>query len=274
MSETSIFKLDRYRYSLILLRQMVITDFKLRYQGSVLGYLWSLLKPLALFAILYLVFSIFLKLGDTIQNFPVYLLLGIVVWTYFAEVTGSSIVSIVSRGDLLRKINFPRYVIVLSTSFSALINLVINMMVVVVFMYVTGVDFRFEGLLVPVIILQLFVLGLAASFFLSAVYVKYRDVSHIWEVIMQGAFYATPILYPVNLVSDFSELAAKILMISPMSQMIQDIRYILITEQTIRIDHVFGNHWVRLIPYGVTILMAVLAATYFKSQSRKFAESL
>src|SRR5665213_1421430 len=101
---------QRYRYSIILLRQLVKTDFKLRYQGSVLGYVWSLLRPLLLFVILYLVFAKIFKQGGTVPHYPVYLLLGIVLWNYFVEVTSGSVSAIVSRGDLLRKINFPKYV--------------------------------------------------------------------------------------------------------------------------------------------------------------------
>lgn len=265
---------SRYRYSVILLKQLVKTEFKLRYQGSVLGYLWSLLKPLALFAILLLVFSKFLRVGDGVENFPVYLLLGIVTWTYFAEVTVSGINSIVSRGELLRKINFPKYVIVLAGSLSALINFSINMIVVLLFMYFNGVDFRLELLLVPVVVLQLFIFSLSISFFLSALYVKFRDVSYIWEVVMQAAFYATPILFPVSFIMGYSVAAAKIIMLSPMTQMIQDIRYMMITEESVRVDQVFGNHWIRLIPYGLTVLFALLSILYFRSRSRSFAENL
>lgn len=254
-----------------MLRQLVITDFKLRYQSSFLGYLWSLIKPMALFAILYVVFSVFLRIGESVPHFPVYLLLGIVLWNYFAEVTVSSVQSIVTRGDLIRKINFPKYVIVLAGSFSAFINLCINFLVVFGFMYFTGVDFRWDGFLVPILVLQLFVLSLAISFFLSAAYVRFRDINYIWEVIMQGAFYATPILYPLSLVPD---MAAKALMLSPMAQIIQDIRYLMITEQTETIDQVFGNQWIRLVPLGITLLVALLAAQYFRSQSKFFAENV
>src|SRR5262245_60339926 len=100
--------IQRYRYSVILLRALVVSDFKLRYQGSLLGYLWSLLRPLAIFAILYLVFVQFLRFGSNVPHFPIYLLLGIVIWNYFAEVTNIGVGSIVERGSLLRKINFPK----------------------------------------------------------------------------------------------------------------------------------------------------------------------
>ena len=127
---------QRYRYSRILLKQLVVTDFKLRYQGSVLGYAWSLLRPLALFVILYLVFGKVFRVGDAVSHFPVYLLVGIVFWNYFAEVTSGSVTSIVGKGDLLRKINFPKYVVVLAGSFSALINLFLNGVIIGLFLFI------------------------------------------------------------------------------------------------------------------------------------------
>ena len=264
----------RYRYSLILLRQLVVTEFKLRYQGSVLGYVWSLLKPLALFGILYVVFSLFLRIGDAVPNFPVYLLLGIVIWTYFAEVTTVSVSSIVARGEILRRLNFPRYVIVLSASFSALINLALNMLVVAAFIAFSDIQVGADIIWLPFLIIQLFVFSLAISFFLSAAFVKFRDIGYIWEIIMQGAFYATPILYPVSFVAGYSAVAAKWIMLNPVAQMIQDFRFILITDQSTRIDQVFGSHWVRVIPIGLTVLMAIGAAAYFRSRSKFFAEEL
>lgn len=263
--------LNRYKYSFILLRQLVITDFKLRYQGSVLGYLWSLLKPLALFAILYVVFARFLKIGDSVPHFPVYLLLGIVLWNYFAEVTSTSITAIVAKSDILRKINFPRYVIVLAGSFSALINLFLNFIVIAGFMAFTQVDVRMSVLYLPLLIIELFVFSLAVAFFLSAVFVRFRDINHIWDVVMQGAFYATPILYPLALVPD---KAAKILMLSPMAQIIQDARYILITPATDTISSVYGSNIYRLIPLSITFLFVIFAAVYFKKRSKYFAEEV
>src|SRR5437868_14765883 len=117
-----------------LLAELVRTDFKLRYQGSVLGYAWSLLRPLLLFVILYLVFVKVLKSGGGIPHFPVYLLLGIVIWNFFLEMTVQSLGSIVGRGDLIRKISIPRWLIVFTSSLSALINLCLNLIVVAIFM--------------------------------------------------------------------------------------------------------------------------------------------
>src|SRR3989344_3597432 len=110
-----------------LLSELVRTNFKLRYQGSVLGYAWSLLHPLLIFIILYVVFVRFLKIGQGVPHYPVYLLLGIVIWNFFRETTSHSLTAIVSRGDLIRKIRIPRWIIILSSSISALINLVLNL---------------------------------------------------------------------------------------------------------------------------------------------------
>lgn len=262
---------ERYRYPVILLKQLVKTDFKLRYQGSFLGYLWSLLRPLALFAILYIVFAKFLKVGNDIPHYPVYLLLGIVLWNYFIEVTVGSVSVIVGKGDLIRKINFPKYVIVLSGSFAALINLTLNFIIIAGLMLVDGVEVSKTIALLPLIIAQLFVFSLALAFFLSAAFVRFRDISYIWEVMTQGAFYATPILYPLSLVPVY---ASKLLLLNPMAQIIQDARQVLVTPTTQTLSDVYGTHTIRLVPYGITLLFVVLAVLYFRKQSKYFAEDV
>lgn len=266
---------ERYGYSLILLKQLVKTDFKLRYQSSVLGYMWSLLKPLALFVILLVVFSNFLKVGDDIPHFPIYLLLGIVLWNYFAEVTGGSVNAIVSKSDILRKINFPRYVIVLAGSVSALINLALSFVIVIVFMLVDNVDIRPAIFLLPLLIVELFIFALAVAFFLSAAFVRFRDLNHIWDVVMQAAFYITPILYPISMViKQAGEMPAKILMLNPAAQIIQDAREIMVTPETQTISEIYGSSTVRLIPLGIVMLSVVIAAWYFRSRSKYFAEEV
>lgn len=262
------------RRNRILLRELVVTDFKLRYQGSVLGYLWSLLKPLLLFAILYVVFVQFLRFGSDIEHFPVYLLLGIVMWSFFTEATSQGMSAIVSRGDLIRKINFPKYIIVISGTISALINLLLNLIVVFVFIFINGVDIHKTILLVPFNILELYVFALAVAFLLSALYVKYRDISHIWEVFLQGAFYATPILYSIALVAKENEFAAKILMLNPVAQIIQDARYNLITHETVTTVSFIGNIFIAAIPYVLVVVAIALASWYFRKNQKYFAENV
>jgi ABC-2 type transport system permease protein len=263
--------LNRYRYSLILLRQLVITDFKLRYQNSFLGYIWSLLKPLALFIILDFVFS---RLGGnaSIPHFKVYLFLGILLWNYFAEVTNNGVSSIVGRGDLLRKLNFPKYVIVLAGSFSALINLAINMVVLFFFMIFLGAEPKLSALwIVPLLIAELFVLALGMAFWLSALFVRFRDINYIWEVFMQGAFYATPILYSLSLMSP---KIRSLLILNPMAQIIQDMRSQLVTSKALTISGIYHSPLMRLVPVCVILIIAISAAVYFRKRSRYFAEEI
>lgn len=259
------------RRNRILLRELVVTDFKLRYQGSVLGYAWSILKPLFLFAILYVVFEKFLRLGREIEHFPIYLLLGLVLWTFFSEATYLGLQSIVSRGDLIRKINFPKYIIVISGTISSLINLAFNLLVVGIFILINGVTLGPEAILIIPLIIQLYIFALAIAFFLAALNVKLRDVGYLWEVFMQAAFYATPVLYPLQMVLAQSEVAAKLLMLNPVAQIIQDSRYVLITHDTLTIWKVF-NSWMAIIPFMIILAMLILSAIYFKKTSKNFAE--
>jgi ABC-2 type transport system permease protein len=248
----------------------VRTDFKLRYQNSVLGYIWSLLRPLLIFLILYVVFTKFLKVGTGVQHYPVYLLLGILIWNYFVEVTMGSVTSIVNKSDLLRKINFPKYVIILSVALAGLINLALTSVVIAIFMIFEHVGISLHALVLIPLIMELIIVSLTAAFFLSAAFVRYRDVSYIWEVVIQAAFYATPILYPLTRIPHF---AAKFLILNPMAQIIQDSRYVLITRQTQTISNVYGgDKWIWFIPIGFTVLSAIIAGTYFRKRSKFFAE--
>ena len=255
-----------------LVAELVRTDFKLRYQGSVLGYTWSLLKPLLMFGILYIVFAEFLRLGRDIENFPIYLLLGIVLWYFFSELTGTGLGSIVYRSDLVRKIRIPRWIIVVSSSLSALISLSLNLLIILVFVAFSDVEITRLAILFPFIVGQIYLLGLGFSLLLSAAYVKYRDISYIWDVVLQAFFYLTPILYPLQMIP--GEIFQKILLLNPMAQAIQDARFVVVTEETMTVGSVYGHINYRLIMVGFVIFIFVSGVLYFKKQSKTFAENL
>jgi ABC-2 type transport system permease protein len=182
--------------------------------------------------------------------------------------------AIVSRGDLIRKINFPKYIMIISGTISALINLFLNLIVIFVFIVINGVDLHWSILMLPLNILELYIFSLAIAFFLGAAYVKYRDISYIWEVILQGAFYAVPIIYPISMVLIHSELAAKILLLNPVAQIIQDARYNAVTHQTITTSSLMDNNLIVMIPYVVVFISIIVAAIYFKKNSKFFAEKV
>lgn len=254
-----------------LLSELVRTDFKLRYQGSVLGYAWSLLKPLLMFAILYVVFVKFLRIGGDIPHYPIYLLLGIVLWNFFTEMTGQSLGSIVNRGDLIRKIKIPRWIIVVSASVSALINLGLNLVVIAVFVILNGVDLTWNVLLFPLSLLEIYAFALGISFFLAAAFVKLRDLSNIWDVVTQAGFYITPIIYPLSMIPN--ELFQKILLINPMAQAIQDARHNVVTTDTVTAWSLLHD-WKAFIPVAIVAGAIILGAWYFKRESKTFAENL
>ncbi len=255
-----------------LLAELVRTDFKLRYQGSVLGYAWSLLRPLMLFLILYIVFVKFLKLGTGVPHYPIYLLLGIVLWTFFSEMTSQSLGSIVGRGDLIRKIRIPRWMIVVSSSISALINLGLNMLIVLVFMVINGVEPMSTVIFFPIILIEIYLFALGVSLFLAAAFVKYRDMSYIWEVCLQALFYLTPILYPLTVITNVT--FQKLLLLNPMAQAIQDARNVLVTKDTITIAEVYGTPMIRILSLGTVIAVLVFGVLYFKREAKHFAENL
>lgn len=266
---------EKYHYSAILLRQLVITEFKLRYQGSVLGYLWSLMRPLFLFLIMYVVFIYFLRIGNGVPHWPVQLLLGIVLWNFFAEVTNNGITAIIDRGDIIRKINFPKYVIVLSSVASALINLLINTLVIFVFIIFNGVTLSWHIVLFPLLVAELLLLGLGIAFLLSAAFVKLRDINYIWEILMQGMFYASIVIYPLKMVMDRVPEIAPYLLLNPVAQIIQDARYALISPDTPTLMNLaHGNAAIAFIPIALALVILIVGARVFKKESPSFAENV
>lgn len=264
------------RKNRILLGELVKTDFRLRYQDSVLGYFWAVLRPLLMFAILYVVFAKLLRFGDDIPHYPVYLLTGTVLWNFFTECTNQGIHSIVQRGDLIRKISFPKYIIVVSATATALINLAINLCVIIIFALFNGVAPSFSWLLIFPLILELYLFSLGISFLLGAINVKYRDITSIWDVLIQALFYAVPIIYPITLVlesGDFGQFASKIILLNPIAQVIQDARYSLITDTTITTWQLVDGP-LQFLPIIIVITVLTIAALFFRRRSRQFAEEV
>ena len=258
----------------ILLSELTKTDFKLRYQGSVLGYLWALLRPLMMFAILYVVFAKLLRFGGDIPHYPVYLLAGTSMWSFFTECTSQGIQAMVVRGDLIRKISFPKYIVVVSATLTAVINMLINLAVIIIFALINGVTPSWTWLLVPFSLFELYVLSLGISLLLGAINVKYRDITSIWDVCIQALFYAVPIIYPISMVASSSVIAAKIILLNPIAQAIQDIRFNLITEETITTWNYIGSNALKVLPIFLVIIILIRAAFYFRKKSKFFAEEI
>src|SRR5579884_1067057 len=182
---------DDARRFLSLTLTLATTDFKLRYFGSALGYLWSLVRPLLFFGVIYLVFTTVFSFGKGVPHYPVYLLTSIILWTFFVETTINTVQSLLGREGLLRKMRFPRLVIPLSVALVSLFNLGMNMLAVIVFTLANGVYPKVSWLEMPLLILLLGLLAVGVGMLLSALYVRYRDIQPIWDVVSQALFYAS-----------------------------------------------------------------------------------
>lgn len=278
MLKTTVSNLrNRYRYALIVFRELVKTDFQLRYQGSFLGMLWSVVKPLLLFAVMYVVFVRFLKFTDGTPTFPISLLCGTCLWGFFSEATTMGMHSIVGRGDLLRKVHFPNYIIVASTTMGSMISLGINLVVIICFGFFAHAHYTWRVLLVPFEIILLYILAVAVALLLGTLFVYFRDVAHIWEVLLQAMFYATPIIYPISMVMKNEEFAwaAKFIMLNPITTVIMDIRHNLLSPEYVpTVWDVVNNPFICLLPYLAIPILAWIGVKVFRAHSAHFAEVL
>ncbi len=254
-----------------LLWLMSVTEFKRVYFGTVLGYVWSLIRPLMLFGVLLFVFTKVFKVGHNLPYYPVLLLLGIVLFTFFQEATSNSVSSVVAQEGVVRKTQFPRLVIPLAVVITALFNLGLNLVVVFIFILAWGVDPTWTWLLLPVAMALLFVLTSASSMILSVLYVRFRDVLIIWVVVAQVLFYASPILYPIEAVpSNYQHL----IFLNPLAPIFEQVRVWMIEPNApTAVDVVGGVSG--LIPAAAIFLgVCAFAVWIFNRDAPRIAEEL
>jgi ABC-2 type transport system permease protein len=253
---------------------LALTDWKLRFFGSVLGYVWSLLRPLLLFGILYLIFSEVVKVGAGIEHYPVVLLTGVVLYSYFAEVTGGAVSSVVDRESLVRKVTFPRMAIPLAVALVATLNLALNLVTVAVFMAISGVEPRWTWLLLPIPLIALVIFATGIALLVSALYVPFRDVRPIWDVILQALFYGTPILYPVEKLIEHSQTLATIAMCSPLAVVVEQFRFWLIGPSAPSAAEAIDGAVLLLIPLAILVGLTALGFIVFNRMAPHVAEEL
>jgi ABC-2 type transport system permease protein len=257
-----------------LLWLVSVTEFKQAYFGTVLGYLWSLMRPLMLFGVLLFVFTKVFKLGSKeVEHYPVMLLLGIVLYTFFQESTTNAVTSVVAQESVVRKTQFPRLVIPLATVLTGAFNLGLNFVIVFVFIFAFGVDPTWTWLLLPVAFLFLFILTAAVSAALSVLYVRFRDVAIIWLVAAQMLFYGTPILYPVT--AFHNETTEHLLMINPLAVIFEQVRvWILAEPQAPTAVEAAGGVAGLLPATAIFVGICAFAVWIFRREAPRIAEDL
>ncbi len=258
-----------------LIRELSITQFKLKYTGSALGYVWSLVKPAMLFGIMYLVFSILLQAGKNSPDFPVQLLLGIVVWTFFVESTTTAMNAIAGAGELIRKAYFPRWILVVASTTSALLTFAINTVLVMIVTLALGqLHLSLRSLLALVLYIELAALVLGLSLLLSALFVFFRDLGHIWEILSLVLFYGSAVVFPFTTIARYSPKLAHIAGLNPIAQIVQDLRHALVLDspKIPWMGTIIGP--LEIVPILVTVAVLVVGFTVFHRLTPRFAESL
>jgi ABC-2 type transport system permease protein len=247
-------------------------EFKLRFFGSALGYLWQLMRPLLLFGVLYLVFTHFVRLNEGVPYFPAVLLSGIVLYTFFSDATSLAVTSVVDRENLVRKIQFPRLVVPLSVVGTALFNLAANMLAVLIFILATGVDPRSRWLLALPLVAVLILFAVGTASLLSALYPRFRDLRPIWEVVTQILSYASPILYAIEVVPD--RAFQKLIMLNPIGAVLQEFRHVVIDPSAPSAADAAGSAALLLVPAAIVLGTLALGLWVFAREAPRIAEEL
>lgn len=260
-----------WRRSLDLLYLISVTEFKRAYFGTVLGYVWSLLRPLLLFAVLLFVFTKIFRIGSQVENYPVLLLFNIVLFGFLQDATTQAVQSVVAQEGIVRKTQFPRLVIPMATVMTALFNLGMNLVAVTIFLLAYGVTPTWTWVEFPIIVAALFVLTAAVSTLLSGLYVRFRDVAIIWGVLVTALFYGTPILYPFEFVPErFRDLLA----INPLTPLFAEAREAVIDPTAPGAVETVGG-WIHMLPpLAISVALCVFAAWYFNREAPRVAEEL
>lgn len=252
---------------------LAVTEFKLRFFGSVLGYFWQLGRPLLLFGVLYFVFTQFVRIGGAVPDYPVVLLTNIVLYTFFVECTNGSVSSVVDREGLVRKIQFPRMAIPGSVVLTATFNLTLNLLVILCFMLASGVTPRASWLQAPFLIATLMAMCLGLAMLLSSLYVRYRDVRPIWEVFAQSMLYASPVIWTIETL-DKAEWVKHVLMSNPLAAILQQMRHAVIDPTAPSAAAAIGGGTRLLIPAAIVVLVCALGFWKFNREAPRIAEDL
>jgi ABC-2 type transport system permease protein len=259
-----------FAQQLRILRVIAGTEYKLKYAESALGYVWSIAKPLAMFAVLYTVFGRFFKLNTGFEHYPLYLLIGLVVWIFFVDATGLAMTSLVARASMLRKLAFPHLVIPISVTVSAAMTFLVNLVVIVVFVAFNHISPSLSWLWMPLLLVELVVFTLAVGLVLATAFVRVRDLAQLWELIIQLLFFGTPIMYPVGFLPPW---AKPIAFVSPVVQVMQDLRAIIVGgPQAVTTADVYGTAWGYAVPISFCLVVLGFGLWIFRRESPWFAE--
>jgi ABC-2 type transport system permease protein len=253
---------------------LATTEFKLRYFGSVLGYFWSLMKPLLFFGVLYVVFGPLLKLGRGAPHYPAYLLTSVMLWTFFVEATSNSVQCLLAREGLLRKMRFPRLVIPLSVALVAMFTLLTNFIAVFAFALVSGIEPRLSWLELPGLVALLAVLAVGTGMLLSVLYVRFRDIQPIWEVVAQILFYGSPVIWTAFSLAEKHTHVVRLVMCNPIASILTQIGHAFVDPGLGSASVYIGGSIRLLIPLAIIALVFAVGLWFFNREAPRIAENI
>jgi ABC-2 type transport system permease protein len=259
-------------YYLRVLRVVGVIEFKAKYAGAALGYIWSLAKPLAYFGVLWLVFAHLLRTANQTEDFTLFLLIGILLFTFFSDCVSVMLPSIVVGGSILRRLAFPPILVPLSASVGICITFLVNISALVIFLGLERVTPQPEWLLVIPLLVELYVFCLGVGLLFAALYVRFRDVGQIWELGVQLLFFASAIFYPIGILPEWAQ---KIAFLNPFVQVMQDIRHAILGSSgpnDLTAASVYAGAGGRVIPILIAVSIFVGALAFFRREGRYFAE--
>jgi ABC-2 type transport system permease protein len=259
-------KREHLAYQVRILRVLARTDFKIKYAGSLLGYVWSVIKPLVYFLVLWMVFDKVFRAG--VNRYPLFLIIGIVLWTFVADGVASTLPSIVNRGSILRRMSFPPLVIPLAATLTAAMTFAVNLVVVVVFIAGYQVMPSPRWLLLLPLLVELYLFMLALALITSTLYVRFRDVAHLWEVLATLLFFTAPIMYPVTILPSW---ILPVIALNPFVQILQDVRRVILVGDANAIQ-LIGHHGNHVVPLAVLTGLLLAAFRLYRRHSPHFAE--
>lgn len=260
-----------FKRGLALAWTLAVTDWRLRFYGSALGSLWTLVRPFAFFGVVYVVFTEIIGLDKNINNYGVYILFGMVFFQFFGEITSNSVMSLVARENLLRKMYFPPLVIPVAVAITGLLNLGMTLVAVFIFVLANGIYPTWAWLELPILIVLLTIFALGVGMLLSSLYVRFRDIQPIWEVMTQLLFYASPILYVATFVPGQYQ---QIFLVNPIASILTQIRHSIVDPGAKSAGSVIGGDVRLLLPLGVTFGAFALGYFVFRRESPRIAENL
>jgi ABC-2 type transport system permease protein len=250
---------------------LAVTEWRLKFYGSFLGYLWSLARPFALFGVIYLVFSEFANLGDDVHGYAVYILFSLVMFQFFAEIATGCVQSLVAHENLLRKIRFPALVIPMSIALTALFNLGMTLIAVALFAILSGIYPTWTWLELPLLVAVLLAFASGLGMLMSVLYVRYRDVQPIWDVTSQALFYASPVLYVATMVPARFQQAY---LSNPIASVLTEMRRAVVDPRSRHVWDAIGDPIRMLVPIGIVVLAVGLGTWVFGREAPRIAENL